>query len=65
MFTIRRFAQLSIFNARKQNKYFSTVLNGDANDKTYPLDGIRILDLTRIGKFIILNVGKNYNQSSH
>lgn len=34
---------------KNELKYITTTANGD-NDKPYPLDGIRVLDLTRIGK---------------
>lgn len=52
MFPIRRIAQVSVYTARQQNKCFSTIRNVDENDKPYPLDGIRVLDLTRIGKLM-------------
>lgn len=54
---IRQFVQVSVFKARQQNqrKCFSTVSNNDAkhDDKPYPLEGIRVLDLTRIGNNIL------------
>lgn len=54
MLTIRRFVQVSVFNARQQNqrKCFASVSQENGakqDDKRYPLEGIRILDLTRIG----------------
>lgn len=53
MFTIRRFVQVFVSNGRQQDprKYFATASNSDANtdNKPYPLEGIRVLDLTRIG----------------
>lgn len=59
MFTIRRFSQLAVIfnkNARQRNlciKYFSTASDTTIEhaepNKLYPLDGIRVLDLTRIG----------------
>lgn len=65
MFTIRRFVQVFVFNGRQQNpcKYFATASNSDANtdDKPYPLEGIRVLDLTRIGNnyFALEKYSKN------
>lgn len=58
MLTIRRFLQVSVFNARQQSyrNSFSTVSNSENNvttgSKPYPLEGIRVLDLTRIGNWI-------------
>lgn len=56
MLPIRRFVRVPVLNARQQNQHkcFSTVSDSDAKhgDKPYPLEGIRVLDLTRIGNNI-------------
>lgn len=55
MFTMKNFFEataLRVCNHKNGiKKFITTTANGD--DKSYPLDGIRVLDLTRIGKTAI------------
>lgn len=51
MFTMRKIFQASVLRVchlKNGKKFITTTANGD--NKPYPLDGIRVLDLTRIGK---------------
>lgn len=51
MFAIRQLFRASVHDTHSNwFKHLSTVSTVD--DKPYPLDGIRVLDLTRIGKYI-------------
>lgn len=50
MFHIRRIVRVSVFKAHQQRKFLSTDANEvQSDEKPYPLQGIRVLDLTRIG----------------
>lgn len=53
MFSMRKVYQttlLRVFHHKNGRKHCATIANGDNSNKPYPLDGIRVLDLTRIGK---------------
>lgn len=50
---MRKFAQTTVLRVYRQNngrKHCATIASDDNTAKPYPLDGIRVLDLTRIGK---------------
>lgn len=51
MIALRKLFQATVVRVchhKSGKKYSTTTANGD--NKPYPLDGIRVLDLTRIGK---------------
>lgn len=50
---MRKFVQTTVLRAcyyKNGFKWITTTANEDNNNKPYPLDGVRVLDLTRIGK---------------
>lgn len=53
MFSMRKLFQATavrVHRYKNVKKYSTATASGD--DKPYPLDGIRVLDLTRIGKIV-------------